>query len=653
MVSVPPMTNTVAPSSLHPLDPLTGEEIATVAAAVLACGRVGERPQFAWVALREPPKAQVLGIAGGAETALPRQADAVVVDRATGTSYEVAVELGSGEIVSARALEGEHGAMVFDEFIEAQKAVKDPKVWAALQRRGVTDPATVYLEPWPAGWFDRPYDPDGRRLGHCVFYVREGAGDSPWARPVQGLVAVWDRTRHEVVELVDDGSDIPVPSDQGRFGAEHVGPLREDLRPLDVSQPDGPSFTLDGHHLRWQRWQMRVSLHPIEGLVLHQVAYEDPAAGRVRPILYRAAMAEMCVPYGDPQVQHYWRHVFDEGEVGMGRSANPLRLGCDCLGEIRYLDAPMVLPDGSVSTIENAICVHEEDFGVLWRHRDRFTETAEVRRARRLVVSYWATLGNYDYGYFWYFYQDGSIELEVKLTGIPLASAVRPGQAVTAYETRVGPEVSAPHHQHFFSWRLDLDVDGTANVLEEVDLVPAGPGPANPHGNAFRTEVTRLERESVAVRDAEPSAGRVWRVSNPAVRNAYGGPVAYQLVPTATPLLLSSPTSAAGRRAGFAQHHLWATPYAPDEMRAAGANPTQHPGGAGLPAYVAADRSLVEEDLVLWVTLGSNHVSRPEEWPVMPVERVGFALRPAGFFDRNPALDVPPQELVNPGGHCH
>lgn len=637
----------------HPLEPLSAEEVERAAAAVLACGRVGERPQFAWVALREPPKADVHAFEAGAGPRPARLADAAVVDRVDGRSYEATVDLGTGQVIRADALAGLHGAFVFDEFIEAQKAAKDPAVWAALQRRGVADPATVYLEPWPAGWFDRPYDADGRRLGHCVFYVREGSGDSPWARPVQGLVAVWDRTKHEVVELIDDGSDIPVPRDHGRFGAPDVGPLRDDVRPLEVVQPEGPSFTLDGHELRWQRWRMRLALHPIEGLVLHQVAYDDPATGRTRSILYRAAMAEMCVPYGDPQAQHFWRHVFDEGEVGMGRSANPLRLGCDCLGEIRYLDAPMVQPDGAVTTIENAICIHEEDVGVLWRHRDRFTESAEVRRDRRLVVSYWATLGNYDYGYFWYFHQDGSVELEVKLTGIPLASAVGRDQATTPYETRVGAEVAAPHHQHFFSWRLDVDVDGATNVLDEVELVADDPGPHNPHGNAFRRQATRLERESSAIRDAEPRTGRAWLVSNPGVRNAFGDPVAYQLNAPATPLLLSSPTSAAAKRAGFATHHVWATRYAPDELRAAGSHPTQHPGGAGLPAYTAADRGLVDEDLVLWVTLGSNHVARPEDWPVMPVERVGFALKPVGFFDRNPALDVPPPELVNVNGHCH
>ena len=558
--------------------------------------------------------------------------------------------LTTGAVERATRLEGLHGGLVFEEFLEAQEAGRHPDVLAALKRRGVPDGAEIYVEPWPAGWFDRPYDHEGRRLGRAVFYVRGGPLDQPWARPVQGLVAVWDRTSHEIVELIDDG-DVRVPDDPGRFDAEApgVGPVRSDLRPLHVHQPEGPSFQLEGDELRWQRWSMRLSMHPIEGLVLHQVAYDDPApagqgaGSRRRSVLYRAAMAEMVVPYGDPQPQHFWRHVFDEGEVGMGRTANPLELGCDCLGEIRYLDAPMILGDGTVAVVGNAICIHEEDYGVLWRHRDRFAERTEVRRDRRLVVSYWATLGNYDYGYFWYFHQDGSIELEVKLTGIPLASALPAGRPAGLYETRVAPELSAPHHQHFFCWRLDLDVDGAANRVEEVDIVADPAGPANPYGNAFRRVATPLRRESEAQRRADPLASRSWLVSNPAVRNAYGDPVGYQVQLGPSPVLLAAEGSTVARRATFARHHLWVTPYDPAEQRAAGAHPTQHPGGAGLPAYTAGDRPLDDgTDVVLWVTCGSTHVARPEEWPIMPVERTGFALRPVGFFDRNPALDVAP-----------
>ena len=118
-------------------------------------------------------------------------------------------------------------------------------------------------------------------------------------------------------------------------------------------------------------------------------------------------------------------------------------------------------------------------------------------------------------------------------------------------------------------------------------------------------------------------------------------------MPGPGPVLLASPDSSVARRAGFATASLWVTPYAPEERRAAGDFPNQHAGGDGLPRWTAADRSLVDTDVVVWHTFGVTHVPRPEDWPVMPVERCGFTLLPVGFFDGNPALDVPA-----PAGHC-
>jgi primary-amine oxidase len=637
----------------HPLDPATIDELQRAVDLVLASGRAGTQPEACWAALDEPPKELVLAWEPGM-TAPRRRVRVITVDRPSGVSHDSIVDLDGGALVACEALEGLHAPILGSEFTDTQAVRHEPRVAAALARRGVTNLDTVYVEPWPAGWFDgRPYDQGGRRLARAVFYVHAGEGHQPWSRPVQGLVAVLDRGTGEVMELIDQG-DTPVPAHSSRLDPDGIGAQRADVRPLEITQRDGPSFTLEGNELRWQRWRMRVSLHPMEGLVFHQISYDDPVSGRTRPILYRAAMAEMVVPYGDPQGQHFWRHVFDQGEVGMGRATNPLSHGCDCLGEIRYLDAPMVNFEGVVTKIDQAVCIHEEDNNVLWRHRDSFRNVTESRRDRRLVVSFWATLGNYDYGFFWYFHQDGSIELEIKLTGIVLAGATAPDAEVSAYGVKLTPELEAPHHQHFFSLRLDVDIDGPVNRVEEVDVVTEPPGPGNPHGNAFRPVTTLLTKESEAQRLANAGASRSWRIVNPEVRNALGQPVAYQLISAASPLILGQADSAAVRRAAFARHHVHVTAYDQAEMRAAGEFPTQHAGGAGLPAYQAADRNLVDTDLVLWVTCGVTHVARPEEYPVMPLERTGFLLRPHGFFDRNPALDVPPLPVINgTDGHCH
>jgi primary-amine oxidase len=346
---------------------------------------------------------------------------------------------------------------------------------------------------------------------------------------------------------------------------------------------------------------------------------------------------------------HAWKSAFDAGEWGLGRMANSLTLGCDCLGEIRYFDDVFADEKGKPHTRANAICMHEEDYGILWKHVDLVSGRTEVRRSRRLVVSSIATVGNYEYGFYWYFYLDGTIQLEVKLSGIMSTMAVANGDAGD-HAKMVAPGLAAPYHQHLFNVRLDVEVDGPDNAVFEVDATGSGePGtPENPWGNVFGTTTTLLETEAAARRDVDPSRSRSWRVTNRSTRNLVGEPTAYKLLPGSTPTLLAHPDSSVGRRAAFATHNLWVTPYDAEERRAAGDYPNQHRGGAGLPEWTEQDRPIVDTDIVLWHSFGVTHIPRPEDWPVMPVEYTGFTLVPFGFFDRNPALDVPPS-----ADHCH
>src|SRR5690606_11835342 len=322
-------------------------------------------------------------------------------------------------------------------------------------------------------------------------------------------------------------------------------------------------------------------------------------------------------------------------------------LGCDCLGEIYDFDVVMADTEGNPREVTNAICMHEEDYGVLWKHTDLFTESAETRRQRRLVVSFFATIGNYDYGFYWYFYLDGTIQLEVKATGVVFTSSYKAG---SPYATEIAPGLGAPYHQHIFNARLDMMVDGLTNAVEELDAVRVPVGPDNPHGNAFTRSATRLRRESEGARVAHPAAGRIWKVINTEKTNRLGQPVGYALLPQGQqPLLLAGDEASVRSRGAFATNHLWVTQYDPAERYPAGEFVNRHPGGAGLPSYVSRDRSIDGEDIVLWHTFGATHFPRPEDWPVMPVEYCGFMLKPIGLFDRNPTLDVP----ASTASTCH
>ncbi len=623
-------------SALHPLDPLTAEEI-TAAVHILRTERnLSNHVRFISITLHEPEKETVLNFKQ--DDSIIREVFIILLDNTDGATYEVIVSLTEGKVTRWQHVPGVQPPITFDEILECEQVVKaQPDFQAALHKRGITDLDLVMVEPWPAGYYG-PEDAPTRRLSRPIVFVRSAPDDNGHAHPIEGLIVLVDLNAMAVLTIEDHGV-VPVPSHSGNYTTDKVGPLRTDLKALEIHQPDGPSFTVEGYKIAWQKWHLRLGWTPREGLILHTVGYEDQ--GRIRPILYRASLAEMIVPYGDPNPTHYRKNVFDTGEHGIGAMANPLRLGCDCLGHIHYFDVVGANSHGEAVVLPNAICMHEEDYGLLWKHTDWRTNDVEVRRSRRLVISFIATVGHYDYGFYWYFYQDGSIQFEIKLTGVMNTGAVPPG-VVPKHGTLVAPGVNAIIHQHFFNVRLDMMVDGLHNSVHEVHTEAVPMGPENPRGNAFFATSTLLKTEQEAQQMIDPLVGRFWKVVNPSAKNWLGEPVGYKLVPGENILPFAQSAFPLLQRAGFIKKHLWVTPYTPTERYPAGDYPNQHPGGAGLPDWTQQNRSIENTDIVLWYTMGAHHVPRSEDWPVMPVSAISFMLKPVNFFDRNPALDVPP-----------
>jgi len=572
-----------------------------------------------------------------------RRAFVCCYDPETNATMEGIVDLEAGEFLGWQAIPGAQARIVADEFAMGGEIAKaDPRFIAACARRGIKDMASVLVEPWAAGHFGVKEE-DGERIayGHC--WVRNEAGDNPYARPIANLHPVVDLRRRTVVR-VDDFGVVPLPPECAPIRLEHG--LRRDLKPLDIVQPEGPSFMVEGNLVRWQKWRFRLGFHVREGVIFHAIAYEDQ--GRLRPIMHRASMAEMVVPYGDPTGGYYRRNAFDTGEYGVGQFLDSLSLDCDCLGHIHYFDAWSHDWHGEPRRIANAICMHEEDFGILWKFTDWSRGEATVKRSRRLVVSSTSTIGNYVYGFFWYFYQDGTIGVEVKATGIPLVSARGPGEK-SEYGALVAPSIDAHVHQHVFSFRFDMSIDGEHNSVTEVNFAPRPMGEGNPHGNAIAISETVLKSELQAQRAMDLASARYWRVINPQVKNGLGEPVGYKLVPGMNALPFLDPNSPVGKRAAFMFKHFWATRFAADELYPAGKYPNQHSGGDGLPRWTRADRALENENVVVWYTLNYHHLPRPEDWPVQPCVYASFHWMPSGFFDANPALDVPSPAA---GTHC-
>jgi primary-amine oxidase len=500
------------------------------------------------------------------------------------------------------------------------------------------------IDPWAPGPLDPETEPRTIRWVRALAYLK-GRNTNGYARPIEGVVALVNLTAMRVERVLDLGVHA-VPPEPADLDERSAGPLRVGPKPLQHVQPLGPSFEVRGREVRWQNWRFRVNVHPREGLVLHTVGYLDK--GRLRPILHRASLSEMLVPYADPEASWSFRNAFDEGEYGIGRLTNDMEVGTDAPSHARFLDAVFADDLGKPTRLARAVAVYERDGGLLWKH---FTGSInEARRARDLVVSSVVTVGNYDYGVNWIFRQDASLELQVVLTGILLAKGVDRTTTTNGHDGApnqpswhvVGPGVAAPHHQHFFNFRLDFDVDGSApNAVREWNVRALPRAADNPAGNAFVMEEVPFAREHDAQRDLNLASARKWAVVNPSAVNTLGQQAAYLLVPGESGVPYLQPDAQIRRRAGFIDHHFWATRYDPAERHAAGEYPNQSEPGEGLPSWTRANRPIEGEDVVVWYTFAVTHVPRPEEWPVMTAHTAGFKLVPAGFFAKNPALDVP------------
>ncbi|NJN87353.1 MAG: primary-amine oxidase [Leptolyngbyaceae cyanobacterium SL_7_1] len=626
-----------SPFPTHPLAPLTEAEIRT-AVAVVKQASLSEEIVFPNISLQEPDKQAVLSVVPGEP--FQRQAFVVVYDRSLNTTYEAVVDLNSQTLSSWKEIPEVQPALVAEDYELAEQVITNDARWqAAMQRRGISDLSHVKVECWAPGNLTESEKALGARLCRGLTYYK-GDRWNYYGSPVEGVLATVNLNTGELSSLIDNPI-VPFSTENWNYDAQAIGRLRPAPKALRIQQPDGASFQVEGNEIHWQNWSFRYLMHPREGLTLYQVTYKD--GDTVRPVLYRASLSEMVVPYADPDPTWAFRNAFDVGEYNFGVLANSLELGKEVPENGVLLDAVFADSAGEPYAMPGVVGLYERDNGILWKHYEYNTERNDVRRSRELVMTITAAIGNYDYGINWVFHQDGTLELQADLTGIVLAQgSAAEIQAEAAPTGRLlAKNILGVNHQHFFNFRLDMDVDGVANSVMEMNVNALPLGQDNPYGNTFVMENTLLRTEAEAVRDLSMAHSREWMVASSTQTNAVGAPTGYMLMPMGNTNFFPVEGANVRQRSGFATHHFWATQYAGNELYAGGDYPNQSNPNQGLPTWVADDQSLANEDVVVWYTLGVTHVPRPEDWPVMPVHRTGFKLMPVGFFARNPALDLP------------
>lgn len=570
------------------------------------------------------------------------------------------VDLAAGIVVEQEKLTGRHSYIDAEDMKQSEIAcIADARVQAAIKSCKLPKGAKVVVEPWTYatdGMFDHK-----ERVVMCWFYMR--LQDHPdanyYAYPLDIFAEMTSDLKvlkvhrlpsgeHDRIAEHDDGQSKPFDERKIHSTSEYhpdlIAEHRSSTKPLHISQPDGPSFKTDGNLVSWEKWRLRVGFNYREGLTLHDIRYDG------RSIFYRLSLSEMFVPYGDSRTPYPRKAAFDLGNDGAGINANNLKLGCDCLGHIKYFDAWHNTNSGDPFKLPNVVCCHEVDDGILWKHTNFRTQNAVVARSRVLVLQTIVTVSNYEYIFAFQFGQDASIHYEVRATGILSTNPIDIGDKVP-YGTVVAPGVLAPFHQHLFSLRIDPAIDGHKNslVVEESHAMPIDdPDTHNPLGVGYTTTSNIVPHETAL--DLDISKNRIFKLINEDVINPVTGtPVGYKIVPHPSQMLLAHPSSHHAKRSEFGAHAIWVTRYSDREFFAAGQHTMQSAGGEGIASWIQqrqkdanAATGVRNEDIVVWHTFGTTHNPRIEDWPVMPCEKMVVGLKPVGFFGGNPAIDVRP-----------
>ncbi|CAG8243633.1 unnamed protein product [Penicillium salamii] len=634
----------------HPFDPLTPREIAK-AAAIVRHAFPGNTPNFRVITLKEPAKAEMVRFlehANRGEKARERPAriarvQAVFPGGSANKFIELWVDLDQAAILKEEHLIGKHPYIDSDYMQAVEKAcMADPKVQEHIAHLQLPDGASVIVEAWA-------YATDGtsdmsQQTTMCWFYMRlvDNPDANYYAYPLDVCAEISEELEVTKIYQLPSGPDDrihdkPKPFDRRKIhGAEtEYSPglrpsPRTTTKPYQVVQPEGPSFKIQGNYLEWEKWSMHIGFNYREGLTLPNVRYDG------RSLFYRLSLAEMFVPYGDPRTPYPRKAAFDLGNDGAGINANNLRLGCDCLGHIKYFDGWHTTTSGDPVKLPNVICCHEQDDGILWKHTNFRTQNAVVTRSRILVLQTIITVSNYEYIFAFQFGQDASIHYEVRATGILSTCPIDIGDKVP-YGTIVAPGVLAPYHQYLFSLRMDPAIDGHSNSLQ-VDSY------TNPFGVGYVTRSSIVDKEGGL--DLDFTKNRTFKIINEDVINPVTGtPVGFKLLPAYSQMLLAHAGSFHSKRSEFGIHAVWITRYDDEEHFPSGRHTMQSLGGEGIASAIerragTADSSVRGKDIVIWHTFGSTHNPRIEDWPVMPSEKMVVGLKPVNFFTGNPGLDV-------------
>ncbi|ODV60906.1 uncharacterized protein ASCRUDRAFT_76254 [Ascoidea rubescens DSM 1968] len=632
----------------HPFDQFTDSEMRLT--SKLLKDHYSSNLHFVQIDLVEPPKSDVLKYlkAKAANESIlpsvPRVSFAYFYK--DGLLYKALINLVEAHIITSVALpEGVVGPALPEDMMEIEEiCLAHETVKKEVEKLQLPPGYEIRADPWIYG----TDDPNEKRpLVQCYMYLKSQPHPESnhyslplFFSPVFELLTQ-KFVRMDYLPSGYDNKSLKTHPWKPVESCEYYPGLKKEkverpLAPLIITQPEGPGFKIEGSKIYWQDWEFHVTPNVREGFAIHDVKFKN------RSLFYRISLSEMVVPYskiGDGPCHR--KQAFDLGDCGFGTNANHLHLGCDCLGVIKYFDCIRTNKEGEPILLPNTVCLHEQDAGLLYKHVNYRTNAPVAARRREFVVQSIATVANYEYIVNYIFDQAGSINVQVRATGILSTTPIEENITVP-YGTIVAPNCLAPFHQHLLSFRFDPRLDGDKNTVVYDDVVPLDPNDEvnNKYKVAFVTKTNYVEKAGHI--DTNPYASRSVKIINENVINPITKkPVGYKIDMPAKQMILADKESYNVKRAKFATKQFWVTKYRDGELYAAGEFTNQSQTDTGIAKWANGKDDVRNEDCVIWCTLALTHIPRPEDFPVMPVDMLQFTILPVGFFERNPALDVP------------
>ncbi|KAG4907764.1 hypothetical protein AAZX31_20G133000 [Glycine max] len=633
---------------LHPLDPLTPSELNLVRTIVQNFYPTSQNLTFHYVGLDEPNKPEILKWLSSNNSKIkpkprpPRRAFAVV--RFQKQSHEITVDLSTHSIVSTKDCEGNGNPMLTfgEQAVASQLPFSYEPFKESLKKRGLNT-SQVVCACFTIGWFGE--GKTKRNVKVKCYYANDTA--NLYARPLEGVAAVVDLDDMKIVGY-NDRYVVPVPKAEGTeyrasklkppFGPKHKG--------IAVTQDGGPGFTKDGHSVSWANWNFHVGFDIRAGPIISLASIYDLQKQRHRRVLYKGFIPELFVPYQDPTEEWYYTTYFDSGEYGFGQSMSSLQPLNDCPPNAAFIDAYYAGSDGTPVKIANAFCIFEKYAGdIMWRHTEISIPNEVITEARSdvsLVVRIVSTVGNYDYVIDWEFKPNGCIKIGVGLTGI---LGLKAGTYTNTdqikediYGTLIADNTIGIYHDHFFTYYLDLDIDGEANSFVKSNLETVRVKDDTTPRKSYWTVVSETAKTEADAKINLGSKPSELLVVNPNKKTKQGNKIGYRLLPgpVAHPLLLNDDYPQI--RAAFTNYNVWVTPYNKSEKWVGGSYVDRSRGDDTIAIWSLRDREIENKDIVLWYTMGFHHVPSQEDYPIMPTLSGGFELRPTNFFERNPVL---------------